>query len=129
MNKNLVLIVVAVLIIILVGVGYYFMSGSEDNIPNLSNDTVLFDYSKQSTTNWNENTHEYKFHQKITSANNQDVENINMDIIFYNHGEMIGIKSNTINHTVNGAFDLDFTIKLDSEPDEFYYNVTDVNWV
>ena len=42
---------------------------------------------------------------------------------------MIGIKSNTINHTVNGAFDLDFTIKLDSEPDEFYYNVTDVNWV
>ena len=32
------------------------------------------------------------------------------------------------NQTENGAFDLDFTIKLDSEPDEFYYNVTDVNW-
>ena len=104
------------------------MSSSEDNIPNLSDDTLLFDYSKQPITNWNENTQEYKFHQKITSANNQDVEKVNIDIIFYNHGKLIGIKSNNINQTENGAFDLDFSIKLDSQPDAFYYNVTDLNW-
>ena len=27
----------------------------------------------------------------------------------------------------NRTFNLDFTINLDSEPDSFYYNVTDLN--
>lgn len=126
MNKKLLLLATLV-IVILVAVGYHIFY-SEDYIPDISEDTFLFDFSKQFITNWNENTHEYKFHQKITSADNQDVENVTIDIIFYNQGKLIGIKSNTINQTENGTFDLDFTINLDSEPDEFYYNVTDVNW-
>ena len=128
MNKILI-VLVTILIIILVVAGYYLISSSENNLPNITDETALFDYSNEPVTNWNENSHEYKFHQKITSINNQKLENAHIDIIFYNHGKLIGIESDDINKTDNGTFDLDFTIKLDCEPDTFYYNVTDVNWV
>lgn len=126
--KKILIVSIVVVIVILVAVGYYFMPYYQLNIPDVTEDTVLFDYSSEPITNWNENAHEYRFHQKITSFNKQDLKNISIDIIFYKDGKQMGIESNDINEIENGAFDLDFTTKLDAEPDEFYYNVTDLNW-
>ena len=129
MNK-IFIVIVALIFIILAVIGLNILPFFDFNAPDdITEFTDLFDYSSKPVTNWNENSHEYKFHQKITSINNQKLENAHIDIIFYNHGKLIGIESDDINKTDNGTFDLDFTIKLDCEPDTFYYNVTDVNWV
>lgn len=128
MNKILTIFIVVV-IIILVMAGLNIIPYFDFYAPNdITEFTDLFDYSAEPITEWNDSSHEFKFNQKITSFDNEDFKDINIDLLFYNHGKLIGTKSNKINQTEHGDFDLDFIIKLDSQPDAFYYNVTDVNW-
>lgn len=128
MNKLLIVfcaMIIAVLIAVGLNVVPYFDFYAPEDITEF---TDLFDYSSQPITNWNGNSHEFKFHQKITSVDGQNIENASVDVLFYSHNRQIAVQSSEIDKLENGSFDLDFTIKLDSEPDAFYYNVTDVNW-
>ena len=59
MNK-MIIGMILVIIVLLICVGYYLMSNYEENMPELSNNTRLLDYSNVPVTNWNEKTHEYK---------------------------------------------------------------------
>ena len=126
--KKILILVLIVVIIICVGlnISSFFDFNAPDDITEFTN---LFDYSNEAVINWNEKTHEFKYNHNISSIDNQDFENINIDIIFYNNGKQIGIESNKINKTEDGSFNLNFTKKLNSQPDAFYYNVTDLNWI
>ncbi|MDO5824610.1 hypothetical protein [Methanobrevibacter sp.] len=128
MNKILIACV-AIVIIVLIAAGlnvipYFDFYAPED----ITQYTDLFDYSNKPITDWNDSSHEFKFYQNIKSVDNQDYENISIDLLFYNHGKIVGIESSNINKTINGTFNLNFTTKLDAEPNAFYYNVTDLNW-
>ena len=122
-------IVFVLAIIFVVFVGLFILSyfDSSDAV-DIDENTDRFDYTSKPVTVWDSSSHEFKFHQIITSKYNQSFDNISIDVIFYNHGKIIGIQSSDIDEIDDGSFDLDFSIKLDSQPTSFIYNVPYVNW-
>ena len=122
-------IVFVLAIIFVVFVGLFILSyfDSSDAV-DIDENTDRFDYTSKPVTVWYSSSHEFKFHQIITSKYNQSFDNISIDVIFYNHGKIIGIQSSDIDEIDDGSFDLDFSIKLDSQPTSFIYNVPYVNW-
>ena len=122
-------VILAIIFILAVFVGLFILPYFDSSNPiDIGENTDRFDYTSKPVTVWNETSHEFKFHQKITSKYNQSFENISIDVIFYNPDKIIGTQSSYVDEISNGSFDLDFTIKLDSQPTSFIYNVPYVNW-
>lgn len=122
MDKKLT-ILISVAIIVAVIIGLYLAIG-EEYIPESSQQSDLFDYSIEPTTNWNENKKEYSFSQTIKSVNGKDYKDIGIRINFYKSNELIGSYDSTIDATKDGKFNLKFTKKFSEEPDAFYYDIT-----
>lgn len=122
MDKKLT-ILISVAIIAAVIIGLYLAIG-EEYIPESSQQSDLFDYSIEPTTNWNENKKEYSFSQTIKSVNGKDYKDIGIRINFYKSNELIGSYDSTIDATKDGKFNLKFTKKFSEEPDAFYYDIT-----
>ena len=122
MDKKLT-ILISVAIIAAVIIGLYLAIG-EEYIPESSQQSDLFDYSIEPTTNWNENKKEYSFSQTIKSVDGKDYKDIGIRINFYKSNELIGNYDSTIDATKDGKFNLKFTKKFSEEPDAFYYDIT-----
>ena len=110
------------IIVAVVAIGA-FLAVSNTFIPESSAYTDLFDYSIEPITSWNADKNEYSFNQSIKSVNGKDYKNIEIKVNFYKGNDLLGSYDSKIDQTKNGKFNLNFTKKLEEEPDAFYYDV------
>ena len=109
-------------IVAVVAIGAYF-GLANTFIPENSPLSELFDYSIEPTTSWNANKNEYSFSQSISSVNGKNYKNIDIKVNFYKGNDLLDSHESKIDQTKNGKFNLNFTKKLEEEPDSFYYDV------
>ena len=121
MDKKITIVMIAVIVAV-VAIGAYF-GLANTFIPESSPLTELFDYSIEPTTSWNTNKNEYSFSQRISSVNGKNYKNIDIKVNFYKGNDLLDSYESKIDQTENGKFNLDFTKKLEEEPDAFYYDV------
>ncbi|WP_296854738.1 hypothetical protein [uncultured Methanobrevibacter sp.] len=121
MDRKITIVIIAVIVAV-VAIGAY-LGFANNSIPESSQMTDLFDYSIEPTTSWNANKNEYSFSQPISSVNGKDYKNIEIKVNFYKGNDLLGSYDSKIDQTKNGKFNLNFTKKLEEEPDAFYYDV------
>ena len=121
MDRKITIVIIAVIVAV-VAIGAY-LGFANNSIPESSQMTDLFDYSIEPTTSWNANKNEYSFSQPISSVNGKDYKNIDIKVNFYKGNDLLGSYDSKIDQTKNGKFNLNFTKKLEEEPDAFYYDV------
>ena len=121
MDRKITIVIIAVIVAV-VAIGAY-LGFANNSIPESSQMTDLFDYSIEPTTSWNANKNEYSFSQPISSVNGNDYKNIEIKVNFYKGNDLLGSYDSKIDQTKNGKFNLNFTKKLEEEPDAFYYDV------
>ena len=121
MDRKITIVIIAVIVAV-VAIGAY-LGFANNSIPESSQMTDLFDYSIEPTTSWNANKNEYSFSQPISSVNGKDYKNIEIKVNFYKGNDLLGSYDSIIDQTKNGKFNLNFTKKLEEEPDAFYYDV------
>ena len=121
MDKKITIVMIAIIVAV-VAIGAYF-GLANTFIPESSPLTELFDYSIEPTTSWNANKNEYSFSQTISSVHGKDYKNIDIKVNFYKGNDLLDSYESKIDQTENGKFNLDFTKKLEEEPDAFYYDV------
>ena len=121
MDRKITIVIIAVIVAV-VAIGAY-LGFANNSIPERSQMTDLFDYSIEPTTSWNANKNEYSFSQPISSVNGKDYKNIEIKVNFYKGNDLLGSYDSKIDQTKNGKFNLNFTKKLEEEPDAFYYDV------
>lgn len=115
---------IALIAVVLIAIGGYVLSNTNSIESQISDITASFDFSSEPVTSWDAGTQEYKFKQNVKTFDNKEFKDISMDILFYKDGDLLDTKTVDIDKTNGGAFELDFNVKLDKEPDAFYYNVT-----
>ena len=118
-----VLIGITIVIVAVLCVGAYMYFGTGNSMKEVSPLTESFDFSVEPINNWDENNKELTFKQDVKSINGKDYKNIKMNIEFYKEGKLIDTQEINVNNTTNGKFHIEFTKKLQEEPEEFYYNV------
>ena len=121
MDKKITIVMIAVIVAV-VAIGAYF-GLANTFIPESSPLSELFDYSIEPTTSWNANKNEYSFSQSISSVNGKNYKNIDIKVNFYKGNDLLDSHESKIDQTKNGKFNLNFTKKLEEEPDSFYYDV------
>ena len=121
MDKKITIVMIAVIVAV-VAIGAYF-GLANTFIPENSPLSELFDYSIEPTTSWNANKKEYSFSQSISSVNGKNYKNIDIKVNFYKGNDLLDSHESKIDQTKNGKFNLNFTKKLEEEPDSFYYDV------
>ena len=121
MDKKITIVMIAVIVAV-VAIGAYF-GLANTFIPENSPLSELFDYSIEPTTSWNANKNEYSFSQSISSVNGKNYKNIDIKVNFYKGNDLLDSHESKIDQTKNGKFNLNFTKKLEEEPDAFYYDV------
>ena len=121
MDKKITIVMIAVIVAV-VAIGAYF-GLANTFIPESSPLSELFDYSIEPTTSWNANKKEYSFSQSISSVNGKNYKNIDIKVNFYKGNDLLDSYESKIDQTKNGKFNLNFTKKLEEEPDSFYYDV------
>ena len=121
MDKKITIVMIAVIVAV-VAIGAYF-GLANTFIPENSPLSELFDYSIEPTTSWNANKNEYSFSQSISSVNGKNYKNIDIKVNFYKGNDLLDSHESKIDQTKNGKFNLNFTKKLEEEPDSFYYDV------
>lgn len=121
MDKKITIVMIAVIVAV-VAIGAYF-GLANTFIPENSPLSELFDYSIEPTTCWNANKKEYSFSQSISSVNGKNYKNIDIKVNFYKGNDLLDSHESKIDQTKNGKFNLNFTKKLEEEPDSFYYDV------
>ena len=121
MDRKITIVIIAVIVAV-VAIGAY-LGFANNSIPESSQMTDLFDYSIEPTTSWNANKNEYSFSQPISSVNGKDYKNIEIKVNFYKGNDLLDSHESKIDQTKNGKFNLNFTKKLEEEPDAFYYDV------
>ena len=121
MDKKITIVMIAVIVAV-VAIGAYF-GLANTFIPESSPLSELFDYSIEPTTSWNANKKEYSFSQSISSVNGKNYKNIDIKVNFYKGNDLLDSHESKIDQTKNGKFNLNFTKKLEEEPDSFYYDV------
>lgn len=121
MDKKITIVMIAVIVAV-VAIGAYF-GLANTFIPESSPLTELFDYSIEPTTSWNADKNEYSFSQTISSVNGKNYKNIDIKVNFYKGNDLLDSYESKIDQTKNGKFTLNFTKKLEEEPDAFYYDV------
>ena len=121
MDKKITIVMIAVIVAV-VAIGAYF-GLANTFIPENSPLSELFDYSIEPTTSWNANKKEYSFSQSISSVNGKNYKNIDIKVNFYKGNDLLDSYESKIDQTKNGKFNLNFTKKLEEEPDSFYYDV------
>ena len=122
MDKKIMIGVIAVIITI-VGAGAFLAFNNSNMFKETYPLTDSFDYSIEPITNWNKNTKEFSFEQTISSVNGNDYKDIKMNIEFYKNGQLYDTHEINVKNTTDGKFNVNFTAKLNEEPDELYYNV------
>lgn len=123
MDKNMKITIVIGIIIVIAVMGLALINENNNPKTQVSELTDSFDYSSMPDTTWDNNTKTYTFDQNISSANGKDYKDITMSIIFYKDNVKINNYTKNIAETENGTFNLNFSTKLQEEPDEFYYDV------
>ena len=123
MDKRIIAFI-ALIAVVLIAIGGYVLSNSNNIESEISDLNAYFDFSNEPVTSWDESTHEYKFKQNVRTFDQKEFKDISLDILFLKDGKQFDKKTVDIDQTNNQTFDLDFNIKLDEEPEEFYYNVT-----
>lgn len=122
MDKKI-LIGIIVVIVAVIGAGLFLAFNDSNMTKDISPLTSSFDYSMDPITEWNKSTKEFSFEQEISSVNGNDYKDIKMNIEFYSGGQPFDTHEVTVDSTENGKFKVNFTEKLDSEPEEIYYDV------
>lgn len=115
---------IALIVVVLIMIGGYVISNQNSVESQISDLNVDFDFSNEPVTAWDASTHEYSFKQDVRTFDHKEFKDISMDVLFYKNGKLLDTKTIDIDQTNNESFELDFNVKLDEEPDEFYYNVT-----
>ncbi|WP_297982167.1 hypothetical protein [uncultured Methanobrevibacter sp.] len=123
MDKKIIYLLIAIAVIVVAAAG--FSATSNNDTYSLENPelTGAFDFSATPTTDWNSENKELNFKQTISTEDGKDYKDIDMKVVFYKGGKLLDEKTINIDKTNDGAFDLDFKVKLQEEPDEFYYDV------
>ena len=127
MDKKITIAIIAIIVAV-VAIGAY-LGLSNTAIPESSQMTDLFDYSIEPTTSWNAEKKEYSFSQSIRSVNGKNYKNIDIKVNFYKGNDLLDSHESKIDQTKNGKFNLNFTKKLEEEPDSFYYDVVNATEV
>lgn len=127
MDKKITIVMIAIIVAV-VAIGAYF-GLANTFIPESSPLTELFDYSIEPTTSWNADKNEYSFSQTISSVNGKNYKNIDIKVNFYKGNDLLDSYESKIDQTKNGKFNLNFTKKLEEEPDTFYYDVVNATEV
>lgn len=73
---------------------------------------------------WNKDSKELKFNQKVYTPHNEDLEDIGVKVDFYNDKTHVGYKYLHIDKSVNGSFDVNFTVELSEHPNKYVSEIT-----
>ena len=73
---------------------------------------------------WVEDSKELNFTQKVYTSHNKDLRDIGVKIDFYKGKHHVGYKYLHIDKSVNGTFDVNFTVELSECPDKYVSEIT-----
>lgn len=123
-NKYLIIIVAVILFCIAI-----FNDFQIDNDQESQLNPETYDYLPlgEAEINWDENTNEFKVQQVVLTE--KDFKNIKYKVDFYKGDEIIDSKIFNADKTNNKEMNINFTIKLEEEPNNFLIEIVNASEV
>ena len=123
MIKKVSVIILVILCIVGGGIIMYDTFNAPPSYVPLTEITHNFTFDDANYT-WVEDSKELNFTQKVYTPHNKDLKDIGVKIDFYNGKNYVGYKYLHIDKSVNGTFDVNFTVKLSEHPNKYVSEIT-----